>query len=245
MDNPLLLLIRRLSAHAPLDEGDRTAILALPTTIRRVAPSSYIVREGEITPTCSILVDGFAYRQKLTGEGARQIVSLHIPGEPLDFQNVFLGCADHNVQALTGTTLLVIPRAAILRLVAARPGVAHAVLMNVLVEASIFREWIVNVGRRRGRTRIAHLLCEFATRMDAQGLETGTGYVLPMTQEQLGDATGLTAVHVNRMLKSLEGDGLIERDGRLIRFPDISGLQFDADFSSLYLHLDGTAPDRI
>jgi CRP-like cAMP-binding protein len=110
-----------------------------------------------------------------------------------------------------------------------------------LIDGSIFREWVLNVGRRDAKKRISHLLCEFAKRLDVAGLGTTSGYVLPMTQEQIADATGLTSVHVNRSIKSLEADGLIVRDKRFIGIPDWSRLRDLSGFSDLYLHLDQVA----
>jgi CRP-like cAMP-binding protein len=107
-----------------------------------------------------------------------------------------------------------------------------------LVDASIFREWIANVGRRDARTRVAHILCEFAVRLRLAGLGKETNYELPMTQEQLADATALTAVHINRTLKALEKDGLIERPNpRSIRVGDWRKLAEVGDFDTNYLHL--------
>lgn len=83
--------------------------------------------------------------------------------------------------------------------------------LDTLVDGSIFREWVTNVGRRDARTRIAHLLCEFSLRLKLAGLGEQGAYELPMSQEQVADATGLTPVHVNRTIKGLENDGLIER----------------------------------
>jgi len=110
------------------------------------------------------------------------------------------------------------------------------ILVSTLVEASIFREWTVNVGRRDARSRISHLLCEFAYRLDLQGLSPAGTYELPITQEQLADATGLTPVHVNRVLQRLQAEELIDRDRRIIRFPDYRRLQDVADFNTRYLH---------
>jgi CRP-like cAMP-binding protein len=107
-----------------------------------------------------------------------------------------------------------------------------------LIEASILREWVVNVGRRDARERIAHILCEFAVRLEARGLASEEeGFELPMTQEQLADATSLTSVHVNRVLKALAGEGLIERQRRNIRFVDWRALQDAGDFTRGYLHI--------
>jgi CRP-like cAMP-binding protein len=236
--NPLELLLRKLETHVALSEADRQAVLALPYTLRNMEPHAYLVREGERPDTCCVLITGFAYRQKLTKDGTRQIVAVHIPGEPLDFQHLFLDEADHNVQMLTRGTLAVIPREALQKLVRERIGVSHAVLVTILVEASIFREWVVNVGRRDARARMAHLLCEFSARLEAQGLSDEYGYELPMTQEQLADALGLTSVHVNRTIKTLEAEGYIVRAGRNIVFPDWERMQSVADFNRRYLHLE-------
>ena len=106
-----------------------------------------------------------------------------------------------------------------------------------MVSSSIQREWFVNVGRRDARERIAHILCEFAVRLESRGLASGDGFELPMTQEQLADATGLTPVHVNRVLKAIEAEGLITRKRRNIHFNDWRALQEVGDFSRRYLHI--------
>lgn len=234
----LELLARRLERHAFLSPQDRTTLLALPFSLKTLDPSSYLVRDGDPPRSCAVLLSGFAYRQKLTHDGARQIVSLHLPGEALDFQNLFLDVADHSVQTLTRATVAIIPRGAVQAIVHERPSIGHAILVYTLVEASIFREWVLSIGRRDARTRTAHLLCEFGIRIDALGLGREISYELPMTQEQLGDALGLTAVHVNRTLKALATDGLIERSGRHIRFPAWEKLRDVADFNARYLHLE-------
>ena len=110
--------------------------------------------------------------------------------------------------------------------------------VDTLVEASIAREWIANVGRRKAYTRIAHVLCEFGLRLEHAGLANGTAYDLPMTQEQLADTTGLTGVHVNRTLKALEADGLISRSSpRAVTIADWKVLAEAGDFDSNYLHM--------
>lgn len=240
-DHPLDPLVRNLASHAALDDKDRAALLELPHTLRTFEPASYLVREGDPPLNCAVLISGFAYRQKLTGDGARQILSIHIPGEPLDFQNTHLHEADHSVQMLSRGDLAFIPCAALHELARARPAVAHAILIYSLIEASIFREWVLNVGRRNARARLAHVLCEFAIRLEAAGLADGGGCELPMTQEQLADAIGLTPVHVNRTFKMLESEGLIRRDRRHVSFPDWKGLLEAGDFNQRYLHLERPA----
>ena len=155
----------------------------------------------------------------------------------VDLQNYLLTVADHNVQALTPTVAAFIPRDAITRMAFERPSVGKALWIDTLVEGSIAREWIANVGRRDARTRIAHILCEFAMRLEAVGLGEQCNYELPMTQEQIADATGLTAVHVNRTLKSLDAEGLTSRKKRSVVINDWKRLTDTGDFNPLYLHL--------
>ena len=240
MDAPhetaLQLLARKLNLHHRLSDLDRQAILRLPHKIRRLEAQSYILREGDRPDRCGVLLEGYAFRHKLTGDGSRQILAINIPGEALDFQNLFLEEADHNVQMLTRGVIADVPREAIEDLVARHFEVGRAILISSLVEASIFREWVVNIGQRDSRSRIAHLLCEFAYRLNAQALHAGDIYELPITQEQLADATGLTPVHVNRVLQALQREGLIERDRRMIRFPNWERMRDVADFNPRYLH---------
>ena len=236
-------MVDRLARRAPLDAADREALLSLPHNVRTLEPASYTVREGDPPRQCAVLLSGFAFRQKITGLGGRQILSLHIPGDMLDLQHLFLSVSDHNVQTLTRAEVAFIPRGALQDLALSRPAVSHAFFVDTLVDASIFREWVVNVGRRDARGRIAHILCEFALRLETAGLAEQYRYDLPMTQEQLADALGLTPVHVNRTLRMLDSEGLIERNRRTVRIRDWQRMRAVADFNERYLHLDQVEPD--
>ncbi len=235
-NNPLAPLLANLELRSPLSPADRETILNLPCTLKSLAPGSYLAREGEPPTACGVLISGFAYRQKLTGDGGRQILSIHIPGEALDFQNIFLNSADHSVQMLTRGQVALLLRTDIQKAARGSAAIAHAMLINVLVEASIFREWILNVGRRDAKSRLAHVLCELAVRLDAHGLTEEMGYHLPMTQAELADALGLTPVHLNRVIRALEVDGLLIRTKRDLSFPEWERMRDLADFNDRYLH---------
>ena len=235
-ETALQLLVRKLDLHHRLSPDDKQAVLDLPHKIRRLEAQSYLLREGDRPDRCAVILTGYAIRHKLTGDGSRQILAINIPGDAVDFQNLFLAESDHNVQMLTRGVVAEVPRQAIEELVLNHQEVGRAILVTTLVEASIFREWTVNIGQRDSRTRIAHLLCEFAYRLSAEHLDHSGVYELPMTQEQLADATGLTAVHVNRVLQALQRDGLIERDRRMVRFPSWQRIQDVGDFNPRYLH---------
>lgn len=236
-DSPLASLARKLSLHTGLSPDDREAVLGLPNIVRNFEPGQYIAREGD-APTHSCLVtSGFAIRHKIVGDGGRQIVNVHLSGDMIDLQNSLLAIADHNVQALSRMTATLIPLGALIKLAFSRPAVGKALWIETLIEGSIAREWIANVGRRDAQTRVAHLLCEFAYRLDAVGLGPECNYELPMTQEQLADTVGLTSVHVNRTLKALDAAGLTKRSKRSVVITDLQKLAELGDFSSTYLHL--------
>jgi CRP-like cAMP-binding protein len=236
-------LVEKLTYRADLSAEDRSAILALPFTLRIVERAQFIVRERELATHSCLMLAGYSIRSKLMATGDRQIVAIHMKGEMVDLQNSMLKVADHSVQMLTAGKVAMIPREEIIRLTLDRPTIGHAMWIDTLVDASIFREWIANVGRRDSRTRIAHILCEFSLRLKVAGLGKEDHYELPMTQEQLADATGMTSVHVNRTLKALEKDGLIDRaNPRSIHIGDWRKLAEVGDFDSNYLHLRDNEP---
>lgn len=237
--------VRRLETRGPLGEANREAIRGLPFVRRTVDPATYLVREGEPPEACALLLTGFAFRHKVTGDGQRQIMSFHMPGEFLDLQNSFLEVADHNVQTLTRCDVALVAVAALRQLGQDHPLLARAMWIETLIDAAIFREWIVNVGRRDATARISHLLCEFALRLEAAGLARAHRYEMPMTQEQIADCTGLTPVHVNRVLKALGGQGLIVRERRSVTILDWDRLQEIGDFNTRYLHLESGGPTNL
>ena len=244
--NTLSPLVRRLLLKSELSDDDVAAVLALPHTTRNLENAQYVVREGDKPTHSCLVVKGLAIRHKITGDGGRQILNVHMAGDMVDLQNSLLGVADHNVEALSKLTAAFIPREAIVELSFRRPEVGKALWMETLIEGSIAREWVVNVGRRAALPRIAHLLCEFAYRLDAVGIGVECQYELPMTQEQIADTVGLTIVHVNRTLKALDGLGLVQRSKRSITIVDLPKLAKYADFRSLYLHLpQGALPQHL
>ena len=229
---------RRTAISAEAREG----LLSLPFDMKTVPPHRYLVREGDMPAGPTLLVKGLAYRHRVTVEGARQILSVHIPGDMVDLENTLLTVADHSIQALTDCEVAVFSKADLLDLIERHGELARAMWIDTLIDGSIFREWIVNVGRRSARAGMAHLLCEFARRLESAGLGSENGYELPMTQEQLADSLGLTPVHVNRTLKELNAAGLIERTRRHVRIPDWEKLRKEGGFNELYLHLHQVPP---
>lgn len=245
--NMLAGMVDKLASHAIVSDEDRTALLALPHISRTFEAGRYIVREGDVTDSCALLVSGFAYRHKTTGNGGRQIVGILFPGELLNLQQLHIDVADHNIQTLTSCVVATIPHKALRAVIRDRAAIGDAIITRVLIEGSIMREWLLNLGQRDARARVAHFLCEFVVRLDQGDIGSGRSYHLPMTQEKLGDALGLTAVHINRTLKLLEKEGFIVRDKDCYTFPEWDRLRDISGFTNRYLHNDsqfssGVAP---
>lgn len=233
----LQCFLERLDARVVLSESDRSALLGLPHTIKPLRRHEFIVREETTPRYCSVLLSGFAIRHKIAGNGGRQIFSIHMRGDGLDLYNSLLGKADHNLQMLSQGEIAFIPVEAVRDLSRAHPAIAQAMWFETLVDSAIFREWTLNVGRRDARSRMSHLLCEFALRLEVAGLGKSANYELPMTQEELGDALALTPIHVNRTLKMLADEGLVTRAKRAVKILDWHGLVKLGDFNPNYLHL--------
>jgi CRP-like cAMP-binding protein len=234
----LTALTRKLGRLAELERADEEAILNLPFQIEKVHAGRQLVQEGGRPSDCCLLIDGYACRHKLTLSGARQIVSFHIAGDILDLQHLHFAVADHHVQAITPGTVGWLPKSELKALARRRPNISEALWRDTLIDASIFREWVLNVGRREARPRIAHMLCEFAVRCEAAGLGSAESFEWPMTQEHIADATGLTPVHVNRTLKSLSAAGLLENIRGRYRIKDWARLKQAAEFDERYLHAE-------
>ena len=237
-DNTLLIMLRKLKLWVPLDASDEEALLNLPHSVLTVPRRKTIIAEGDIVVHCYLVLSGFCVRYKVVGDGGRQIVSIHMKGDLVDLQNAIVGVADHSVQTLTACEVARIPISAIHDLTNTHPRIKDAMWHDTLVDGSIYREWVANVGRRAAHARIAHLLCEFSVKLEAVSLGEPLDYELPMTQEELADATGLTAVHVNRTLMELAREGLIERSTpRSVVIGNWKRLARAGDFDPAYLHL--------
>jgi CRP-like cAMP-binding protein len=234
-------MVTKLSLWSALSETDRAAILALPFEVRQLKAGDFIAREGDRPRSSCLMLSGYSIRHKYAGNGGRQIFSIHMRGDIVDLHNSLLRRADHNVEALIDVQAAFIPIEAIKGIAQSHPTVGDAMWYETLVDGSIFREWTLNVGRRDGRVRTAHMLCEFAVRLSVAGLGERSNFELPMTQDQLSDVLGMTNVHTNRMLKNLTTEGLIERTRRSVRIIDFERLAKIGDFNSSYLHLDRAA----
>ena len=237
MQTALSTFLTQLEATGPLRGRDRDAILALPSQIQTFQSETQVVRQGDREGDFLVLVEGLATRQKLTGDGARQLMSLHILGDALNPSSLFLPYADCDIVALRNAKIATIPRTPILDLLTSSPLIMQAFCRLALVDAAIGREALLRLGRRDAKARVAHFISEYLARMQARGVMFEGAFVFPLTQEQLGDAVGLTSIHVNRTYNKLVSEGLIIQKGRSFEIPDIGALRIAGDFKDQYLFL--------
>jgi CRP-like cAMP-binding protein len=235
--SPNTLMIRKLESIARLSDEEKQALQDLPVQIQVLKADEDIVRIGDRPSHSSLLIEGFTCVYKLTSEGKRQIMALHVPGDIPDLQSLHLKVMDNSIATMTLCTLGFIQHEDLRRVCERHPRITAALWRETLVDASIFREWLLNVGRREAYNRMAHLLCEMLVRLNVAGLVRDGTFNLPITQGELADAIGTSNVHVNRVLQELRANGLIRTTGSQVTIPDWVKLKEAGDFEPLYLHL--------
>lgn len=228
----------RLWRSRQLGPADRDALADTVEGIRRVDAGFDFVHQDAPADRLHVVLDGWAARSKLTEDGQRYLPSVMVPGDLCDLDALLFDRLDYAVTALTKCTVAVLPRERLLALIASRPGIAAAFAWLGLAENAVLTEWSMSVGRRSAHERMAHLLCELMVRMTAAGRAEGHSFDLPLTQNHLADALGLTAVHVNRTLQALRASGLITVKDRRARIHDWPALSRMGGFRPDYLHLD-------
>ncbi len=238
LDRELVLtaLFRRLTAVSGLDDADIAAIRALPINVRQWEAGRTVVSDGSRPTECVLLIDGFCVRAKTTVTGQRQILSIHIPGEIPDLQSLHLHRMDHDLIAVAPCTLGFITHTSLRALTRANPNVTEVLWRDTLIDAAIFREWIVNVGQRPAASRLAHTVLELRQRLAVTGHEARESFEMPLTQEQIGEALGITPVHANRIIRQLREDGIVEISRGRVTVLEESRLADLAQFDDRYLH---------
>lgn len=232
-------LITRLQKFTRLSPDDRETLNRLVAQRQRsFAMREDIVRQGDRPMAIHVMLRGWACRYKSLDDGRRQIVGFFLPGDLCDLNLFVLREMDHSISALTETLVAELSRAAVDELVNGHPRLVQAFWWETLVNLAIQREWTVSLGQRVAMERIAHLLCEVYFRLRSAGLTTNGRCAFPVTQGDLADATGLSKVHVNRMLQELRQGGLIRLSNRRLAILDLDRLKRIALFDETYLHLD-------
>jgi CRP-like cAMP-binding protein len=240
MPNPLT---RKLELFGDLPHEDRQLLDVVVKNRRSVPAKAIIIREGDAPRDVHLVFSGFACRSKLLADGKRQIFAYLVPGDFCDLHVFILKAMDHTIETLSSCELVEIPRDRVLELTG-RPAIARALWWANLVDEATLREWLVNLGQRDAVHRIAHLFCELHLRLDSIGRVDHDVFSLPITQTELGETMGLSAVHVNRALQFLRREGLIGLQSHVLDIPDINRLREFSDFNPNYLHLEGGKMDK-
>jgi CRP-like cAMP-binding protein len=228
-------LIRKLSAFVALS-GDELAVLgSLHTRRRTFVAGRDLVNQGQSKQAAYVLASGWACSYKLLHDGQRQIVDFQIPGDFLGLRSVLLHISDHSIEPITDVEVTEILASDLLGAFARTPRLAAAVLWAASRDEAMVVEHLVGIGRRDAAERMAHFLLELGARLSLVGMGSKAGYACPLTQYLLADALGLSAIHVNRVLRQLREDGMVTfRDG-FVTFSDYERLAAFAGFEMSYL----------
>jgi CRP-like cAMP-binding protein len=234
-------VIQKLMQRSHLSVAAIDALLRLPLRKTFFKKGSYVVRQGDRVDAMIALATGYAHSSRSTGHGGRQITAFQIAGEIISSHDNLLPLADECVRAATDLEVVHVTREAMSAVIGQHPAIGTALSLDRQVAASVAKEWLLTVGRRNARQRVAHLLCELADRQSAAGLSSEGTMTLPMTQEMMADAVGLTAVHVNRTIQGLRSDHIIRSAGQTITVMNLARLRAEGDYRQAYLY----PPDQL
>ncbi|WP_314961489.1 Crp/Fnr family transcriptional regulator [Bradyrhizobium cosmicum] len=237
-------LIARLQAVVGLSEQDQAKLARMPYKLKTLDNGAYIFRQGDRPKHSIIVISGFLSRQKVVSD-RNQISSFYIAGDMPDLHSLHLPVMDHELCSVGTSTVASVPHAYLKEVMNEAPALTQAFWRETLIHASIYREWVENLGARQALGRIAHLLCELATRLELVGLLDNASFHLPFVQQNVADACGLSVVHVNRVVQELRRQGLIEWQHHTVQLLDRAALEEAAEFSRDYLHALESAPSPI
>ncbi|MFN3946235.1 MAG: Crp/Fnr family transcriptional regulator [Allosphingosinicella sp.] len=229
--------LMKLRARDDLTDEEEQAIRSAVADVKEVSADQVYVRAGDPLTAATLLLDGIMCRAKDLRNGERQISELNVAGDFVDVHGFTLKQLDHNLITLTDCRVASVPHARLREITEAFPHLARLYWFGTNLDAAIHREWELSLGRRTAYARIAHLFCELRARLELVGLADGDGYDLAVTQGDIAECMGLTPVHVNRMLKQLREEGLVEFRDRRVAILDWEGLARAGEFDPSYLYL--------
>jgi CRP-like cAMP-binding protein len=228
--------LRKIQLRDSITDEEKRALIACAGDEADFTPGDDLVREGERPGHSLLVLDGFTTRYRDSPDGTRQIVAIHVPGDFVDLHSLLIKEMDHSVGALSRARVIRFPHARLQALTETHPHLTRMLWLMTLIDSSIHREWLV-AASRTAPEQLAHLICELFTRLTVTDLVRDDRFTLPITQMELGEALGLSAVHVNRTLQQLRAEGLFTWQNQEVRILDWAGLRERASFDPRYLHL--------
>ncbi|TPG21490.1 Crp/Fnr family transcriptional regulator [Sphingomonas koreensis] len=228
----------RSRRRSELSSEEKAALEGAIARVERLPARRTIVERGDAVHNSTLLLSGFMCRYMDARDGYRQLVCYHIPGDFIDLHGYPLQRLDHDVATITEAEIAVVPHTNLTAVTDRFPHLGRMLWFSTLLDAALHREWIFRIGRLDARGRVAHFICETHARMQAVGLASDGVFDFPLTQQDIGEACGLTSVHVNRTLRRLREEGLAEVADRRARILDLAKLARLGEFESDYLYLE-------
>ena len=232
-------LTRKLSAFVALSEADLETLARFHRRRRTFLSGHEMIHEGQVNASAYVLAEGWACSFKMLPDGGRQIVDFQVPGDFLGLRSILFHTSDHSIEAVTPIEASEVLASDILDAFSDAPRLATAVLWAASRDEAMVVEHLVNLGRRSAEERMAHFLLELSARLNLVGMGDRTGFDCPLTQYHLADALGLSAVHVNRVLRHLREDGFVTFQKGRVTFDDFGRLTDLAGFDTGYLDQEG------
>ncbi len=231
------LLTEKLERRDVLTDTERATLADLLEPPRQVKAQSDIVSEHSRPDHSTLLLSGFAGRYVTLADGRRQITQIGVAGDFVDLHSLLMKQMDHGVVALTDVVVANAPHAGLRKITQDHPHLTRVLWLDTIVDAAIHRQWMAAMGRRTGLAQLAHLLAELYLRLEVVDLARENVFELPLSQAVLGDALGLSAVHVSRLVVDLRESGLVQWVHPNVRITDWDGLVRVAEFDPTYLRL--------
>lgn len=225
-----------------LTDAERVVLEDSVAKAVELPPRKVVVEAGTLLSQSTLLVDGFMCRYIDDRNGFRQLVAVHVPGDFVDLHGYPLRRLDHDVAALTMTTVAIVPHGSLDRIIEQYPAMARKLWYSTMIDAAIHRAWLFRLGRLDAGGRIAHFLCEMSARLEAVGLSDGRRFALGLTQADLAEICGLTSVHTNRVLRTLREENIVTLRSSQVEIHDPARLRRLGQFDAAYLYLDDAAP---
>jgi|SRR5580692_103428 CRP-like cAMP-binding protein len=228
-------LIRKLAHFVALSPDEVMLLRDMQSGRQVVRRHREIVTEGRKYDALFVLFEGFAIRYRILHNGGRQILNIALPGDFIGFPGCFFESALYSATALTDTVISPIPYSRLIFLFDCHPRLATKIFWSFACEAAMYAEHLIDVGRRSALERVAHFLLELHARLQMIGLADEESYPMPLTQELISDALGLSVPHVNRTLRQLREDQLLVIEDQRVIIKDIEALSALAGFEQGYL----------
>ena len=230
--------LKKLRIRDDISAEEEAAIRGMVSEVREYRADQVVIRRGQELSESLLLLEGWIARTKDLSDGGRQISELQFSGDFTDMHGFTLKRLDHNIATLTPCRVALAPHHRIREVLDRFPHLARIYWLMTNIDAAIHREWTVSLGRRSALSRMAHLFCETFERLKIVGMNDGNGFGFPLTQQELGECLGLTAVHVNRTLQELRRRHLVEVENRRVTILDLPRLNSTADFDPYYLYIE-------